>query len=191
MKRNLKIAGVLALIAVICALAIAGMNMVTSGIIKANNDKTELKTCQAIFSSYDKDKSEEMTSSNEAITKKVLAKDSNGNELGYLYTVTGKNAYGAITIMVAVKDDKVLQVEFLENGQSFASTVTSHVQNSYPSSPDDSLHVGAYKKEEASNIGSLSSSEIDGIDTACGATYGAKLVKELVNIALQDAKGGK
>ena len=58
MKRNLKIAGVLALIAVICALAIAGMNMVTSGIIKANNDKTELKTCQAIFSSYDKDKSE-------------------------------------------------------------------------------------------------------------------------------------
>lgn len=198
MKKNFIIAAILGCIALICALAIAGMNMVTSSIIEANNQKTELETCQAIFADYDKEKSivqfdkqnniklEDVTS--DKITKKVDAYDASGNLLGYLYTVTGKNSYGAITLMVAIKDDKVVQVEFLENGQSFASTVVSHVQSSYPSSPDETIHAG-FKPDGVEAVGALTGEEIDSIDTVCGATYGAVLVKDLVKIALNDAKG--
>lgn len=188
MKKNFIIAAILGGIALVCAVAIAGMNMVTSSIIADNAAKNELETCQAIFADYDSEKSEEKEASNSAIVKKVLAKDSSGNELGYLYTVTGKNSYGAITLMVAIKDDKVIQVEFLENGQSFASTVVSHVQSSYPSSPDETIHAG-FKPEAVEAIGALTGEEVDSIDTVCGATYGAVLIKDLVKIALNDAKG--
>ncbi len=187
MKKNFIIAGILGAIALICALAIAGMNMVTSTIIANNAAKTELETCKAIYAEYDADKSEELEASNAAIVKKVLAKDASGNELGYLYTVTGKNSYGAITLMVAIKDNKVIQVEFLENGQSFASTVVSHVQSSYPSSPDETIHAG-FKPDEIEAVGALTAEEIDSIDTVCGATYGAVLIKDLVKIAINDAK---
>lgn len=189
MKKNLLISGILGGISLVCALLIASFNMITSGIIADNAAKTELATCQAIYAEYDADKSEEISSENDAIIKKVLAKDSNGNELGYLYTVTGKNSYGAITLMVAIKDDKVLQVEFLENGQSFASTVVSHVKENYPSSKDEVIYP-FIKPEATPEIGSLDATQVEGIDTVCGATYGAVLVKDLINVALDDAKGG-
>ena len=187
MKKNFIISGILGAIALICALCIAGVNMFTSKIISDNAAKTELETCKSIFSDYDADKSTELESENSSITKKVLAKDASGKELGYLYTVTGKNSYGAITLMVAIKDNKVYQVEFLENGQSFASTVDSHVKGNYPSSKDDVIYP-FIKPAETPEVDALGNQELNGIDTACGATYGANLVKELVSVALNDAK---
>lgn len=189
MKKNFIISGILGGIALICALCIAGVNMFTSKIIADNAAQTELETCKSIFSEYDADKSSELEVSGDTITKKILAKDSSGNELGYLYTVTGKNSYGAITLMVAIKDNKVYQVEFLENGQSFASTVDSHVKSNYPSSKDEVIYP-FIKPADTPEVGTLDSSELAGIDTSCGATYGANLVKELVSTALNDAKGG-
>ncbi len=190
MKKNFIIAGILCGIALVCALCISGINMFTSKIIANNAIATELETCQSIFSDYDADKSETQTVSGGTIIKKVLAKDSNGNELGYIYTVTGKNSYGVITLMVAIKDNKVYQVEFLENGQSYASTVESHVKDNYPSSKDDVIYP-FIKPEESPSIGSIDKDTVNGIDTSCGATYGANLVKELVQYALNDALGGK
>ncbi len=189
MKKNFIIAGILAGIALVCALMIAGVNMFTSKIIAENTAKDELATCKSIFDTYDETKSENVDVSNKSITKKVLAKDSEGNELGYLYTVTGKNSYGVITLMVAIKEEKVYKVEFLENGQSFASTVVSHVKGNYPSSEEDVIYL-LIKPEETQQVDSIGNQELIGIDTTCGATYGANLVKELVLIALNDAKGG-
>ena len=45
--------------------------------------------------------------------------------------------------------------------------------------------------EKAPTVGSLSAEDIENIDTKCGATFGAETIKELVNAALADAKGGK
>ncbi len=188
MKKNFIIAGILAGIALICAVCIAGINMVTSPVIDKNTKKKELETCQSIFEDYDEDKSEEKDVDGKTIIKKVLAKNKSGEELGYLYTVTGKNSYGVITLMVAVKDGNIYQVEFLENGQSFASTVVGHVKENYPSSEDTTIHIGV-QPAESETVGSLDST--NGIDTSCGATYGANLVKELVQAALDDAKGVK
>lgn len=189
MKKNLLISAILGGISLVCALLIASFNMITSGIIADNAAKNELATCQAIYSEYDAEKSELIDVENESIVKKILAKDSDGNELGYLYTVTGKNSYGAITLMVAIKENKVLQVEFLENGQSYASTVATHVKENYPSSKDEVIYP-FIKPEETPVVGELGAQEIEGIDTKCGATFGAALVKDLINVALADAKGG-
>lgn len=189
MKKNIIIASILGSIALICAALIACVNMFTSDVIAKNNAKNELATCQAIFAEYDADKSKEEAVSNDAIIKKVIANDSNGNELGYLYTVTGKNSYGVITLMVAIKDNSVYQVEFLENGQSFASTVVSHVKDNYPSSSDEVIYP-FIKPADKEVIGSLNSDDLLNIDTKCGATFGADLIKELVNVALLDANGG-
>ena len=93
--------------------------------------------------------------------------------------------------MVAISENNsVHQVEFLENGQSFASTVKSHVKSSYNSSKEDVYELNPYSSKEEINIGDLTQDDVDDIDVKCGATFGATLVKELVNIALSDAKGG-
>ena len=190
--KYLKISSVLAGISLICALILAGMDMLTSPIIAKNNEQTEYETIVSIFNSYDKEKSEvvEGPYSSDYILSKILAKDSSGKSLGTIYTLNGKNAYGNIKLMVAIKDGEVLQVEFLENGQSFASTVNQHVISNYPSSEKNSIDVG-FVSETNKYEGSLNQQELDLVDVKCGATYGAKLVKELVSAALNDAKGGK
>ena len=195
--KNFKISATLGIISLVCALLIALVNMLTSPIIAANDKKTELETCKAIFAEYNEDSSEsksdsDLSGKNEAIIKIIYAKDSNKTDLGTIYKVTGKNAYGTITLMVGINaDNQVCQVEFIENGQSFASTVNNHVLASYPSSESTDVHVGAYSAGNTEKVGTLDSANVDSIDVKCGATYGATLVKDLVKIALDDAKEAK
>ena len=193
MKNYVKISVILGSIALVCAIILAALNMLTSPIIAKNDAKKETETIQAIYKDYDSDKSQDVTNTvtNSSITKKIIAKDKDGKLLGTLYIVTGKNAYGTITVMVAISENNsVHQVEFLENGQSFASTVKSHVKSSYNSSKEDVYELNPYSSKEEINIGDLTQDDVDDIDVKCGATFGATLVKELVNIALSDAKGG-
>ena len=192
--KNFKISATLGTISLVCALLIALINMVTSPIIETNDKTTELNTCKEIFEKYDESNSDsksgnDLSGKNEAIIKIIYAKDSSGSLLGTIYKVSGKNAYGTITLMVGIDaNNSVCQVEFIENGQSFASTVNGHVLENYPSSESTDVHVGAYEKSNGDKISSLESSAIDEIDVKCGATYGATLVKELVKIAQNDAK---
>ncbi len=187
--KNLKIALTLFIICLICAAGISGMYLLTNPIIEANTLETELKTIQTIYENYDQDKSSTIDSgfSSEYITKKIIAKDSNGDDLGLVYTVTGKNAYGTITLIVAINNGNVYRVEFLENGQSFASTVNSFLKGNFPSSKD-SIIEGGFVSDSTSFEGELPTDKVDSIDTSCGATYGAKLIKELVNAAILDSK---
>ncbi len=189
--KYLKISSILAAIALICAVLIAAMDMLTSPVIAKNDEQTEYDTIVSIFNSYDSSNSEEVSGpySSDYIEKIIIARDNNKNDLGKVYTVSGKNAYGTIKLMVAIKDNQVYQVEFLENGQSFASTVEGHVTSNYPSSEKDSIEIW-FKSDSSSYAGTLNNDELANIDVSCGATYGAKLVKELVTAALNDAKGG-
>ena len=190
MKNYFKTASVLSLIALVCALIIASVYLLTTPMIEANAIKAELETRQAIFEAYDQDKSEELEVSNAAIRSKILAKDKNGNELGYLYTVSKANSFGSITLMVAIdNNNNILQVEILELNQSFASTAKEHFQKNYPTSKDNVIYIGI-KPEETPEVGTLTESDFESINTSCGATYSADLIKELVKLALTDAKGG-
>ena len=190
MKNYLKIASVLSLIALVCALIIASVYLLTSPMIAANSLKAELETRQEIFPAYDQDKSLELETSNSTITSKILAKDASGNELGYLYTVSKANSFGSITLMVAIdKDNNILQVEILELNQSFASTAKEHFQQNYPTSKENVIYIGI-KPEETPEVGTLTEEDFESVNTTCGATYSANLIKELVSVALEDAKGG-
>jgi len=186
MKKNLLIASILGSICLVCALLIALIDIATKNKIEQNTRETELATIKEIFADYDENNSDVLETSG-SINKKILAKDSAGNVLGYLYNVSGKNAYGSISLMVAIKDDEVIQVEILENTQSFASTVYSYFKNTYPSSPDTAVHVGAYSSTDVT-VGNLTTGEIENIDVSCGATYGAKLIRDLVLVALEDGR---
>ena len=186
MKKNLLIASILGSICLICALLIALIDIATKNKIEQNTRETELATIKEIFADYDDANSKELEA-NGSINKKIKAYDKNNNELGYLYNVSGKNAYGSISLMIAVVDDKLYQVEILENTQSFASTVYSYFKTTYPSSTDTAVHVGAYSSNDVV-IGSLTASDVENIDVSCGATYGAKLIRDLVLIALEDER---
>ena len=185
MMKYFKVASVLALIALVCSAIIASINLATSPIIAKNNEKTEEQTIQKIFKNYDKEKSSIVDAKDEAITKKIIAKDKDGNELGYVYNVTGKNAYGTITIVVAIKDDMLYQVELMTNEQSFASTVEAHMRANYPSSEKSSIELG-FAPEASAKVNPIDTTTLKGVDVNCGATYGAKLIKELILIAFAD-----
>ena len=185
MMKYLKIASVLALIALVCSAIIAGINLATAPVIAKNNEQTEEQTIQKIFKDYDKEKSSVSATSSENITKKILASDKDGNALGYVYNVTGKNAYGTITLMVAIKDGMLYQVEFVTNEQSFASTVESHMRASYPSSEKSSIEIG-FAPQAGEKVNPLDEDAVKNVDASCGATYGAKLIKELILIAFED-----
>lgn len=186
--KYLKIASILTLIAVICAAIIASFNLLTSSTIQKNKEETELKTYQLIYDdySYNKDITSKLDSSTtdfSVIEKAVNCYDANDSFLGCVYSVSGKNAYGSISLMVAVKDSLVTQVEFVENTESFASTVEKHVKSKYPSSASDVIYIG-FNESVSDKVSSLSYNDVLSIDTKCSATYGAKLVQKLVIAAL-------
>ena len=184
--KYLKIALILCIISLICAAGIAGANELTAQTIKANAEKAQLEAYQAIFVAYDDEKSIELDTDNSSIESKILACDSEGNQLGLLYTVAGSNSYGKLKVVVAIVDNKVKQIEILENGQSYASNVVNHVRNEYPASPDEANHLG-FAPEKGEAVSDLTIDEVVNIDTKCGATYGANTIKQLVLIALEDA----
>ncbi len=201
MKNYFRIAAVLGAITLVCAVVLALMNMLTSPIIANNNDKTKLETIQKIYSDYDSEKSkdyetDEIIDLNLAseVVDVVRVNNSNGDLKGYVFTVSGKNAYGIISLMVAISKDTngnnvVHQVEFLENGQSFASTVDEHVRSSYHTSDKNALVLDPYSSGDKVVIGDLTEDQIPNDDQVqCGATYGAKLVRSLVEAALESAE---
>lgn len=200
MKNYFRIAAVLGAITLVCAVVLALMNMLTSPIIAKNNDKTKLETIQKIYEDYDSEKSkdyetEEIEALNldDSVVDVVRVNNSNGDLKGYVFTVSGKNAYGTISLMVAISKDTnnqnvVHQVEFLENGQSFASTVDAHVRSSYHTSEKNALVLDPYSSDDSVTVGDLTSDQVDDVVVECGATYGAKLVKQLVEVALQSAE---
>lgn len=189
MKKYIKVAAVLGGIALVCAVLIAAMNLITAPIIESNRQKTISETYKAVYSDYSKGEAKEYNTEAKYITEKLLAYDSNDNALGYIYTVSGKNSYGEISLMIGISNGRVVDVEFLKNTESFASTVNSHLKENYPSSNENVIKLDPYSTDYSVSLAELDS--LDGIDVKCGATYGATLIKNMVNEALEDAKGGK
>ena len=173
MLKYLKISSILTLIAGVCALLIAGCNALTQPIIEQNALEKKAELCREIFAEFDSENSTILKEgfSSSYIKEKIVANDSDSNSLGYIYTVGGSNAYGAIELLVGISSDGTLvSVEFITNGQSFSSETEAHVNGSY--------------------VSGLDSTEVNNIDVNCGATYAAKLVKELVSACFSDSKGG-
>ena len=167
MKQYLKVALVLTLIASICAVLIALLNLVTAPIIEKNAYEKEQNTLSVMF---DNAKFEETNydENYQEIEKKFIAKSKDDDSfLGYVYIVSGKNAYGMVRLMVAVKDGKAIKVDVMDNTESFKKNVNTFIA----------------EKVQANE---LTITDTDNLDVKCGATYGAKLVQSLLKTVLSE-----
>lgn len=200
MKNYFKVAGILGAIALICSALIALINMATSPIIQKNDEKTVEETYSVLYDKFQtkavsKNDVEYASDSNGYITNKVEALDSSKNVVGYIYTVSGKNSYGGISLMVGIEKNGneyvVCDVEFLSNTESFASTVNSHLKSTYPSSKSTDIDLNPYGKNESVDVGSLNENGVNNVDVKCGATYGATLIKNMVSACLSEVKEAK
>ena len=158
-------------IGAVSALAISGTNLLTKNQIEANTKKAQEKALNEIFenATFSEAKNDFKGSETNYLVNYYVAFDSSNNELGYVYYVDGRNAYGEIAMMVGVTDLGIGQFSIVTNTQSFASTL------------EDNYIVPIQRGETTFN------------DVSCGATYGAKLIKAMVEQANADyiaQKGG-
>lgn len=162
-KKVFLTAFILMMIAGLSGAAIVLLNMVTEPIIAQNEIKVENEKLNEVYSNaifVDL----KITDGN--ILKVCEAQDEEQNTIGYVYKASGKNAYGSITLIVGINlDGTVRKAVLMQNTESFASTVNDHFEENYRQND-------------------LTEQNINDIDVKCGATYGAKLIKELINDAL-------
>ena len=92
--------------------------------------------------------------------------DDTNQDLGYAFKTTGSNMYGKISLIIGFggNDHSFLGLSIVVNEQTYASTLVDKYINP--------LNDGTR--------------ELD--DVTCGATYGAKLVKEMVDISKSAAE---
>ncbi|MCR5113462.1 MAG: hypothetical protein K6A63_05950 [Acholeplasmatales bacterium] len=195
MKKYLTISIILGTIALICAAILAALNLVTSPIIAKNSEATKKDTITTIYSdcvAFDEYTSDELKEKypNATIDSKIesliiaYSDDAKTSTLGYIYTAKGSNAYGNIEIMAAVNDELgVVQVEFLENSQSYASTVASWLKVTYNTVGATVYEVG-FVSADGEDVGTVSKEDAKTVDVSCGATFGATLVRDLVTAAI-------
>lgn len=177
MKRWTLTALVLTLIAAICASLIACINLITAPIINKNNALKKENLCQEIFTDYSSSKSKAINDgfADSYISEVILASNESGVFIGYIYTVSGSNAYGEIELLLGItKDYKLAGVRFITNGQSFSSEADSHLNNSYRQDMTEA---------DVDNI------DLSNSDVTAGATYASKLIRSLVKVSFEDAKG--
>ena len=166
MKKYILTAVTLGLIAMASGLLIGATNLVTKGPIaeyekeQFNNGVVEVFGEGAKADINDK---KDMPESFESkyVTNYYIVSDANDLNIGYLFMTNGSNSYGKISLIVGYTSDTCALKGFsvLKNEQSFASTL---------------------KKKY---ITLVQSKERDYTDVSCGATYGAKLIRNMIDEA--------
>ena len=168
-KKYLITAITLGLIAAGGALLIAGTNMLTRDAIKANETRAINNGLANIFDTESL-KTSDATLDKEfeyVISSYYEVKDEADAPLGYAFKTEGSNSYGKISLIVGFTSNYVYKgVAVVENGQSFASTLNKKYLNPL---------VKDHKT-------------VDEVDVSCGATYGAKLTRNMINSATSAAE---
>lgn len=165
----------LGIIGVCAALAIGGVNLLTKDKIKKNEIVAQQNALKEIYSNADKfsdAKNDFSLTDSQYLVNYYIAFDNSNNEIGYIYYVDGRNAYGEIALMVGINNFNIDQISVVINTESYATTLEDNYINPF------------INKEDGASLE----------DVKCGATYGAKLILNMTNEALQDyilKKGGK
>jgi len=163
-KIYIKTAIVLASICAVCGIAIGAVNEVTAPIIAQNKIDKENKALKEICPNGEF--KELLIDKAFTYVKKVYSV-TNADVKTRIYTLEGKNAYGTIGLMAGLKENGVIfKVVTMQNTESYGSTVDDFISATF----------------------SKSVSNVSDIDVKCGATYGAKLVRDMLNEACEDMK---
>ena len=178
MNKYLKVSLTLATIASGSALLIGLMNLATANTIKANKDnkiKNGISSlCPGYYISkqitfvdtkegeygykpeYDGNKYPHLKNAYHCeIRPELRITVPDEDEDKYVYSTTGKNAYGQVDLLILIGNGEVEKMFVVTNTESYGPTLEDNYINKY-------------------NNGYLT----DLADVSCGATYGAKLVKE-------------
>lgn len=171
MKKYLMTAVVLGSIAMASGLLIGATNLVTSGPI-AEYEKNQINSgIKAIFSDcenlyYSNDEDVEIGKDNPYVTHIYYLYDgTNENDydnafVGFALKTEGSNSYGKIALIIGFDASANYEsISVIKNEQSFASTLNKK-------------YISKVKTKDR---------EID--DVSCGATYGAKLVRDMIKNA--------
>jgi len=97
------------------------------------------------------------------ITEKIIARDSNKNEVGILYQAGSRNDFGQITILIAIRDNHVLAVRFVVLEQTHAARVRENANQVY-----QDVHFD----------------DVLGIDLVSGSTVSTQTIRNLVQATI-------
>ena len=174
MKKYLVTAITLGVIAMTSGLLIAGTNLITRDRI-AKYEENQINTgISEVFNNYQnahytKIDEVEKSDTNKYVTQVyyisgIKQNETNETFAGWAFKTVGSNNYGKVSLIIGFNEDRVYKNMYVvANEQSFASTL---------------------KKKY---IIQVQSGDREIADVSCGATYGAKLVRDMVNSAQEMA----
>lgn len=146
----------LGLIAAASALLIAGTNLLTKDRIAKNEQKKINDSISFIFGAEASIKSESEITDESYKYVNYVYEVASDKELGYVFRTTGSNMYGKITLVIGFDlNDNFVSMKSIVNEQTF----TKEVENYIEGVDDQTITIN---------------------DVNCGATFGAKLVREMV-----------
>ena len=160
MKKNVLTVLTLFLITSMSGLLLSFVNGFTSERIEKNNIAKIERIAKEVFD--DTNRVEIIELDGEIVVKKIECYDANEQVCGYLYQANGSNSFGSVNLLVSVKGEEVIRVDFLSLNQSYGKIAKTHVEETY----NGSTH--------------LAFSDVDDVNVKCGASESAKLIKSLV-----------
>lgn len=157
---------ILGSIAAVSAGLIALTNLVTKDKIEENEKNRILAGISEIFDQKTKIKSEKKLTKYEYTVRYYNVTNKKDKFLGYAFKCEGSNMYGKIALIAGFDgaSHNFISISLITNEQTYASTL------------------------EDNYIVPLNEDKIGVDDVSCGATYGAKLVRDMINDASKAAK---
>ena len=148
-------------IAAASALLIGATNMLTKENIARNEQNKVSSGIAGIFGESAKISNESSIENNDyKYVNYVYEISANDSEIGYAFRTTGSNMYGKVSLIIGFNiENKFVSLSVVTNEQTYASTLVDNY------------------------IIPLNNGSRDVDDVTCGATYGAKLVRDMVNEA--------
>ncbi len=164
MKKYIITSLTLCAIGAAAALVIGGTHLLTKDRIAQNEKEKQKKALKEVFESADKfsEAANDFVISKHNYLQNYYIAYSEEVELGYVYLVDGKNAYGEISLMVGITDAGIGQISIITNTQTYGTTLEDNYITPYQNG----------------------TSSLD--DVSCGATYGAKLIQSMTKQANED-----
>ena len=169
-KKYLLTAITLGCIAMASGLLIAGTNMITKDRIAENERISVNNGIVSVFkddNAVGKEISLPEGKEYDYVITCYEVKDNNENPLGYAFRTTGSNDYGKVSLIIGFNQQCIYKgLSVVTNEQSFATTLNKG-------------YISLIKDGEKT---------ADEVSVSCGATFGATLVRNMVNEATQAAK---
>ena len=151
-------------IAMVSAIAVGATHLITKDRI-ALNEKNKINAGiveifgqnSVIFEDFDVNE-EHFSNTYKYVNHVYSINDNESQKLGYAFGVSGSNMYGKISMIVG----------FSEGTRAFMSFYVTVNEQTYASTLEDNY------------IDTVNAGERDIDDVTCGATYGAKLIRDMV-----------